>query len=108
MHAGYLAEKSLTVECNHLITVDSINTGSTIEARAGSAVIVIGLAKPAAEPTWTGASVRVDIILAGGPVLTRVLCTLVHIFLTVLPTEAVNAETLRKIKMIDCNKVGYF
>ena len=108
MHAGYLPEKSLTVECNHLITVDSVNTGSSIEAGAGSAVIVVGLAEPATESTWTGASERVDIVLAGGSILARVLCTLIHILLTVLATEAVNAETLKNIKIIDCNKVEYF
>ena len=95
-------------KCNHLITVDSVNAGSSIEARTGSAVVIIGLTEPAAESTSACAGERVDIVLTGRPVLARVLCTLVHIFLTVLATEAVNAETLKNIKIIDCNKVEYF
>ena len=42
---------------------------------------------------------RVDIVLAGGPVLARVPCTLIDIYLAVLTTEAVNAETLRNIQI---------
>ena len=94
MHSEYL-QASQAHECNHLITVDSINTGSSIEARAGSAIIVVGLAEPAAEATSASAGERVDVVLAGRSILARVRSTLIHIFLTVLATEAVNAETLR-------------
>ena len=40
--------------------------------------------------------------------MARVLCTLVHIFLTVLATEAVNAETLKNISINHCNKDNDF
>ena len=102
VHAQCLPSTSLAAESTHLVTVDSVNTGSSIQARACSAVIVVRLTEPSTEATLASAGEGVDIILAGGAVLARVHCTLVHILLTVLATEAGNAETLGNIKIIDC------
>ena len=102
MHAQCLPSTSLAAESTHLVVVDSVNTGSSIQARACSAVIVVRLTESSTEATLASAGEGVDIILAGGAVLARVHCTLVHILLTVLATEAGNAETLGNIKIIDC------
>lgn len=103
VHPGLTVMTSESLLAAALITVDSIYTGSPIEAGARSAVVVIGLTEPATEAASTSAGEGVDVVLACGSVLTRVLCTLVHVFLAVLASKAGDTETLIVCRLVQAS-----
>lgn len=71
-----------------VVAVYSIDAGSAIHARALSAVLIVDLAIHSREAKWTSASIGIDVLIAGGPVLAGEGEALVDVDLTALALES--------------------
>lgn len=91
-----LYERISTASPQHppaLITIDEINAGAVIQARAAGTVVVVDFAMPAGEARLTQARVGIHVVHASGAVLAWVGAALVHVELAVPAFEAGPADT---------------
>lgn len=82
------------------VIVDSINASTSVHAGGRRAIFVVDLAVSPGEPAATVTSVGIDIVMTRCLVLTRIGGTFVHVDLTFVATEAVNAKAFEAIRLV--------
>jgi len=82
------------------VIVDSINASASVHAGGRRAIFIVDLAIRPGEPTLTITSVGIDIVMTRCLVLTRIGGAFVHVDLTFVAIEAVNAKAFESIRLI--------
>jgi hypothetical protein len=90
---------SVHSECNSpwltdaSVIVDAIDTFPPVHTAAVRTVLIIGLTVDAGETQRTRARVRVDILVAGGTIVTWRRHTFINVYLAVLAIKAIHTQT---------------
>ena len=83
-----------------VVRVDAIHARAIVHARGRGAILIIDFTVSAGKTQWALASVRVNVVVASGTILTGIGATFIQIVLTSVSSKSIHAKTSVVANMI--------